>query len=280
MKRRKFIKKAIYSTLGFAAVGGLYSWQIEPYWLEFVHRKMPLQNLPKYWQGKTLMQISDMHVGNRVNSEYLKKSLQKAQAFYPDIVVYTGDFVHYEDEQQWEQLKEVLQYTVTGKEATLGVLGNHDYGKAWSEMPVAQKITNILQEHNIEVLRNEKKEIKELHFYGIDDYWSPNCRPSKALEHYTANQASICLCHNPDVCDLNVWNGFQGWILSGHTHGGQCKPPFLKAPILPVQNENYDQGVKDLGDGRHLYINRAVGFLWQVRCNVRPEITLFTLESV
>lgn len=89
--------------------------------------------------------------------------------------------------------------------------------------------------------------------------------------------AQIALCHNPDVADLPVWNGYQGWILAGHTHGGQCKAPFLPPPLLPVKNKRYAAGAVDLSDGRTLYINRALGHLIQVRFNVRPEITLFEL---
>jgi predicted MPP superfamily phosphohydrolase len=33
-----------------------------------------------------------------------------------------------------------------------------------------------------------------------------------------------------------------------------------------------------VGPGRTLYISRGLGHLTQVRFNVRPEITLFTLE--
>jgi len=99
------------------------------------------------------------------------------------------------------------------------------------------------------------------------------------MRHYDSSLANVVLCHNPDVCDLNVWNGYKGWILSRHTHGGQCKPPFLKPPLLPVRNKNYAAGEVDLQDGRRLYINRALGHLWQVRFNVRPEITIFTLEN-
>ena len=58
------------------------------------------------------------------------------------------------------------------------------------------------------------------------------------------------------------------------------KPPFLNPPILPVKNKKYSSGKLDLQDGRNLYINRAIGHLWQVRFNVRPEITIFNLEKV
>ncbi len=99
------------------------------------------------------------------------------------------------------------------------------------------------------------------------------------MRQYRKDRANIVLCHNPDVCDLDVWNGYEGWILAGHTHGGQCRPPFLDAPVLPVKNKKYDSGEIDLEDGRKLYINRALGHLWQVRFNVRPEITIFELEK-
>ena len=66
-------------------------------------------------------------------------------------------------------------------------------------------------------------------------------------------------------------------MLAGHTHGGQVKPPFLTPPILPVKNKRYTAGTFDVGPGRTMYINRGLGFLVQVRFDVRPELTLFTL---
>lgn len=279
MKRRKFIKRTFWSLLTLGNIIGIYTWQVEPFWLEFVKRKMPIRNLPNHLVGKTLMQISDIHVGNRFDYNYIIKSLIKAQKFSPDFVAYTGDYVSYENEKQFSQLDEVLQHAVKGKIGTLGILGNHDYGKNWAEKDVADQISNQLQEHGIDVLKNEQKEYEGLNFIGFDDYWGLNFDPKIVMDKYNSNKSNIVLCHNPDVCDLNVWNGYKGWILSGHTHGGQCKPPFLKAPMLPVKNKRYSSGEIDLNDGRMLYINRAIGHLWQVRFNVRPEITIFELEK-
>jgi len=279
MKRRKFIKRTIWSLLGISGLTGLYTWQIEPFWLEFVKRKMPIANLPESLEGKTLMQISDIHVGNRFDYNYIIESFKRAQKFNPDFVAYTGDYVSYENEEQFTQLDEVLKHTVKGKIATVGILGNHDYGKNWAEQEVADKISIQLRENGIEVLKNEQKEYEGLNFIGFDDYWALNFKPQKIMNNYNPNISNIVLCHNPDVCDLDVWNGYKGWILSGHTHGGQCKPPFLDAPMLPVKNKLYSSGEIDLKDGRMLYINRAIGHLWQVRFNVRPEITIFELEK-
>ena len=279
MNRRKFIKTTFLGLAGMGLLGGIYSFKIEPFWLEFVNKKMPIKNLQDNLVGKTLIHISDIHIGNRFDYQYIINSFKETQKLNPDFVVYTGDYVSYENEQQFDQLAEVLKYSVKGKLATVGVLGNHDYGKNWLEPKVAEKITDILIQSGIKTLRNEQLEINNLNFIGLDDYWATNFMPEKVMRDYNQNKANIVLCHNPDVCDLDVWNNYKGWILSGHTHGGQCKPPFLRPPILPVKNKKYVAGEIDLKDGRTLYINRALGHLWQIRFNVRPEITVFELQK-
>lgn len=279
MNRRKFIKRIFWRTVGVGALTGIYTWQVEPFWLEFVKKKMPISNLPQNLVGKTLMQISDIHTGNRFDYNYIIDSFKKAQKFQPDFVVYTGDYISYENEEQFNQLDKVLKYVVKGKIATVGILGNHDYGKNWSQQVVADQVSSQLTNAGITLLKNAQSNFEGLNIIGFDDYWALNFAPEKAMNSYDKTKANLLLCHNPDVCDLDVWNGYQGWILSGHTHGGQCKPPFLTAPMLPVKNKRYSQGQIDLGDGRTLYINRAVGHLWQVRFNVRPEITIFELEQ-
>jgi uncharacterized protein len=276
MKRRRFIK----NMAGISAATCLYTWQIEPFWVEFVRLKMPIKHLPKELIGKTLMQISDMHVGDRFDRTYISDALKKAQKFNPDFVVYTGDFVSYKSEKQFAQLEEVCQHLVLGKLGTMGILGNHDYGKDWSESDVADKIVDILAKNGVPILRNEQKLLNGLNIIGVDDYWGTNYAPQKILNQINPDIANVVLCHNPDVVDEPVWHNYKGWILSGHTHGGQCKPPFLDAPIIPVKNKRYTAGKIDIEDGRTLYINRALGHLWQVRFNVRPEITLFELEAI
>jgi predicted MPP superfamily phosphohydrolase len=280
MKRRKFIKNTLISSVGIGLVTGTYSWQIEPFWLEFVKVKMPVLNLPKNLVGKTIMQISDMHVGNKFDYQYLIDSFKEAKLYQPDFVVYTGDFVSYETQEQFKQLKEVMKFAVKGTLGTAGVLGNHDYGIDWLEQDVADEITTILENAGITILINQQIEMNGLNIIGIDDFWGKNFNPNKIMSEYDDKKANIVLCHNPDVCDLNVWNNYKGWVLSGHTHGGQVKPPFLKPPILPVENKRYSAGKIDLNDGRTLYINRALGNLFQVRFNVRPEITVFKLSNL
>lgn len=131
----------------------------------------------------------------------------------------------------------MLRNKVQGKFATIGILGNHDYGRNWAQQDVADTITEMLHNNGVTVLRNQHTEIEGLNIIGFDDFWGLNFNPQRALQGYNASKANIVLCHNPDVCDEDIWNGYEGWILSGHTHGGQVKPPFLDAPVVPVQNK-------------------------------------------
>ena len=279
MTRKKFLKSVLQlSVIGVFPL--FYSWQIEPFWLEFTNHKMPVKNLPKALEGLTVMQISDLHVGERFDWNFLIESFQKAKKYQPDFVVYTGDFVNTGKDSELESLKKVLEWAVLGKLGTFGILGNHDYGRNWKQNEVADQICDIAENAGIKMLRNSEEEMQGLNFIGFDDLWSDQFNPEKVMQNYDSEKASIVLCHNPDVCDLNIWNYYQGWILSGHTHGGQCRIPGVITPVLPVKNKRYVSGKYKLTDDRTLYINRAVGHSFQVRFMVRPEITIFTLSNI
>ena len=78
MNRRNFVKGSL--AIGVTSIfTGLYTWQIEPFWLEFVKTNIRIKNLPGELEGKTLMQISDMHIGNRFDYHYISESFKKAQ---------------------------------------------------------------------------------------------------------------------------------------------------------------------------------------------------------
>ena len=81
-----------------------------------------------------------------------------------------------------------------------------------------------------------------LQILGVDEFFTPNFNPQRALDQLDSDRAAIALCHNPDGVDDPAWNDYRGWILAGHTHGGQCKPPFLDPPLIPVRNKKVHVG--------------------------------------
>jgi uncharacterized protein len=274
LSRRQFLYQVILGGVGASA--GLYTWRIEPHWVEFVHRHLPIRGLPDALVGRTLVHLTDIHVGWRVDDDYIIDVFQRVAALRPDIVVITGDFVSY-DRNTFEQMKRVYRYLPCGRMATLGVLGNHDYGSAWKHPEIAARVADILSSFGLVTLRNEVKDVGGLQIVGLDDLWAHQFDPTRALAQCDLARAALALSHNPDSADEPGWEGFEGWILSGHTHGGQCKPPFLPPPLLPVRNRRYTQGEIAIAGNRRLYINRGVGHLFRVRVNVRPEVTVFEL---
>jgi predicted MPP superfamily phosphohydrolase len=121
-------------------------------------------------------------------------------------------------------------------------------------------------------------DVDGLQIVGLDDLWGRRFDSVTPFRSLDPSRAMLALSHNPDTADLEAWHGFEGWILAGHTHGGQCKPPFLPPPIVPVRNKRYTAGVFELPGGRTMYISRGAGHFLQVRVNVRPEVTVFTLQ--
>jgi predicted MPP superfamily phosphohydrolase len=277
--RRRFLKRALAGGACLCAGTGFYTWRVEPHWVEVVRRDLPIAGLPDPLRGRTLVQLSDLHVGPQVADDYLIGAFRRVAALEPDVLVLTGDFMTCWAGEQVEHTLRVLEHLRPARLATLGILGNHDYGMTWKRPEVADRLAAGLAGLGIDVLRNEKRDVQGLTIAGIDDLWCPFFRPEKVMPTLDPRAANLVLVHNPDAADVPVWHGYRGWMLCGHTHGGQCRPPFLPPPVLPVKNRRYTAGEIDLYDGRRLYINRALGHLRSVRFNVRPEITAFTLQA-
>jgi predicted MPP superfamily phosphohydrolase len=258
---------------------GVYTWQVEPHWLEVTRRVLPIAGLPSALEGRTLAQLSDIHVGSRVADSYVARTFERVRALAPDVVAYTGDFTSYH-ENIYAHAERLYRDAPRGRLGTLGIFGNHDYGPNWAHPEVAARLAGVLGAQGIQILRNEVADVAGLQIAGMDDLWAERFDPARTLAALERTRSALVLSHNPDTVDRPGWDTFEGWNLAGHTHGGQCKPPFLPPPLLPVQNRRYTSGHFDLSGHRRMYISRGVGHLTQVRFNVRPEVALFELRRV
>jgi predicted MPP superfamily phosphohydrolase len=277
LTRRRVLQMAAAAAAAAGGVG-FHTWRIEPHWLEIVYRTLPIRNLPRRLHGRRLVQLSDIHVGPRVDDDYVLTTFRRVAALQPDIVVLTGDFTTYHP-GVFDQASALYRHMPTGRLGTVAILGNHDYGPGWNHPDIAQQIIERVSPFGITLLRNQAQDVDGLQIAGLDDLWADRFSPEPALRALDPSRASLVLTHNPDTVDLPGWGNYQGWILAGHTHGGQCKPPFLPPPLLPVRNRRYTSGEFELSGERRLYINRGVGHLLRVRFNVRPEVTVFELRE-
>ncbi len=279
INRRSFLRRTTgqIASAGLATLGYAYLW--EPHWIQVTRRGLEFENLPENLAGRVLVQISDLHVGRNVDYGYISHAVARVSEFQPDMLVITGDFMTCQGSEQIDNLYQVLKKLPQVRFGCFATLGNHDYTESHNSSRVAEELCERLLNLDIQVLRNSVTQVEGLQVAGIDDYYAGRTDVPATIKLLDPTRPSLALCHNPDIVDLAGWEGFQGWILAGHTHGGQCKAPFLNPPILPVRNKLYCAGEIELTGKRRMYINRGLGHMWQVRFNCRPEITVFTLHN-
>jgi len=265
-------------------VGGLYMKEYEPSRLEVTNVKLKLPRLPKSFSGFKLAQISDLHFGGWMNAERLEEVLSAVSSLSPDLLAITGDFTlgHFrrsqgEDQERYADLVRVLS-THTGEYLTVGAMGNHDY---WVDPSVMQ---GIFQNGGMLDLNNTVHILKSggesLCFAGVDDVWYRQDRLDLVQAQIPGDVCAILLAHEPDFADTSARDGRFDLQISGHSHGGQIVLPFIGPPVLPRLGKIYPQGLYRVGD-MFQYTNRGVGMIPpNIRLNCRPEITVFTLESV
>lgn len=278
LSRRGFLRASAAGCV-LAAGAGVYACAVEPHWIAVESVVMPLLNLPPHWAGRRVVQISDLHIGPQVDASYLLDAFARIDALQPDLLLITGDFQTAHRSERIDDVWRVLRHLNVPPRGCYAVFGNHDYGRSWRDRSVADALHDRLDSLNIGVLRNQHRNIDGLTVAGADELWSDLYDARAMLGAIPSDAPVIAMSHNPDSVDGPEWRDFRGWILSGHTHGGQCRAPFLPPPLLPVVNRNYVAGSYDVGPARTLYINRGLGHSWQVRFNARPEITLFTLAA-
>lgn len=260
-----------------------YARRIEPTWLEVNQHELPIDDLGAGFDGFQIVQISDLHCGRHLPSEYLQQVVAATQRKRPDAIVVTGDFIHHGFryvEQAAESLKDL-----SAPFGVYAVLGNHDHSIRNAlgirrHKQLSRVITDALVARGIRVLDNESVTIHRgddrLHVAGVDDLWSRRCDLDRALDGLDASTPRVVLAHNPRTVE-RLGNHRCDVMLSGHTHGGQVNWPGLGRVALSKKTRRFAAGLYR-HDKTHLYVNKGVGFGWRFRFGVRPEVAVFQLR--
>ncbi|MGC1975278.1 MAG: metallophosphoesterase, partial [Candidatus Sulfotelmatobacter sp.] len=138
-----------------------------------------------------------------------------------------------------------------------------------------------LQNQNIQVLANQSLPLEQngARFWlaGVDDVLSGTADLSKTMHNVRAGDAVILLAHEPDFADEAAKFPID-LQLSGHSHGGQIRVPFLPPLYLPELAKKYVWGTYRIGP-LTLHTNSGLGTIGiPMRLNCPPEVTLLTLR--
>jgi predicted MPP superfamily phosphohydrolase len=281
ISRRAFIQ----GTMALGCVTGLgvaaYSREIEPQELSVERRKIFLPRILPELDGFTVALLSDFHYGAYVD-HLLKSAVQVINHAEPDIVLLAGDFVTRHDNNLDHLTRDAhaCGQILSGLRARCGVmavLGNHDH----SGPP--EIVVESLAYSGIPVLRNSAVAVQRnnsrLWIGGIDDVLQGKPDLARTFKGVPPSDPNILLAHEPDYADHVSRTHPVDLQLSGHSHGGQVRFPFLGAPVLPRMAENYPMGWYRVG-GVQLYTSRGLGMIGpRVRFNCPPELTFLTLHS-
>jgi predicted MPP superfamily phosphohydrolase len=240
-----------------------------------LHPERPVFALPGLdpaHDGLRVAQLSDFHVGDRTQPETIRDAIARANAFEPDLVVLTGDYLC-RKRSGIGLMRDLLGGLLA---PTVAVLGNHDH---WVSATGAAR---ALAAHGYAVLRNQNTTLTlrgaPFTVIGIDDLLSGEARPRQALAGARSG-SRLVLAHGPKTADELRRLGEPLLCLSGHTHGGQIHIPGLTSLMLrALAQEPYERGLFRLGLVQ-LYVNRGIGnSALRIRVNSDPEVTLAVLR--
>lgn len=278
LSRRNFLGLS-----GAAAAGlALYSGELERHDLEITRRTITLARLPEAFHGFTIAQISDIHFEEYTEAYFLERVLKTANELRPDMVALTGDYITDGPfpssfaEKRIGRCTEMLA-AITAP-LRYAVLGNHD------ALVNPDAVADNLQSHGIPVLANRyvplERQGQRIWLSGIEDacVQRPDLQAAVPTRGVRQQEPVILLGHEPDFADVVAKHGVD-LMLSGHTHGGQIRIPFMRPHFLPELGDKYVEGLFAI-DQMQLYVNRGIGTVGvPLRFRCRPELTLITLQQ-
>ncbi len=229
------------------------------------------EQIPKAFDGKKIVHLTDLH-----NNDFGDQLTQKVIAAKPDIIVITGDWIGYADTDitpAKEQLKALV-----GIAPIYYVAGNHEaVSPKWAELynRLVRCGVTVMESHA--VLWEEDGEAVQL--VGMFDpefsmhLWR-DMAPLVEKDRYT-----IFLSHRPEYAEEAVEYGAD-LILSGHTHGGQIRLPWIGSVYAPDQGwfPKYDVGCFT-EDEATLIVSQGLGESVYMRILCPPEMVVITLDA-
>lgn len=218
-----------------------------------------------------IVQISDLHIGQIVREERVKRVIETVRRASPDMIVSTGDLV--DGHQKHFAGLELLFRDLKPRLGKYAILGNHEYYVGIKESE------EFIKNAGFRLLVNESFSPGEgICITGMDDSRNNGARIANALAEEELlgsapkGEFKLLLKHRPVI-----ERGSEGKFdlqLSGHVHKGQIFP----FNVLTWLNFPVRAGLTEMQNGSYLYVSRGTG-VWgpPIRFLAPPEITVIDL---
>ncbi len=268
MSRRRFLALGV----GGAAAGLL----VDTYWYEPHALQVERLVIATGVKGGTvrMVQISDLHLSHF--NPYFEKVAAQVAALKPDLIVLTGDYLEEE-----RNIRGVLSFLrqLDAPHGIFAVQGNWEY---WSRLE-GENLRRHFAGAGVQLLINERADVdvagQRLSILGLD--YPSTTDPLQHLQSIAdPERFNLLLSHVPAFAH-ELLGAHIGLILSGHTHGGQMRLPYLPPLYLPRYSGRFVAGLYHVSQHRiPLYVSRGVGTsVLPLRLLCRPEIGLFELRG-
>ncbi len=230
--------------------------------------------------------IADLH--NHIYSDNQSKIIALIQEQNPDIIALAGDIA---DDQLPILGTELFLAGIQGLAPVYYVSGNHEF---WSDD--IDNIKNTIRKYDVKILEHNYEQVKvrnsNIIMGGVDDpeivkYEKPGFDWEGEMQSAFSDfqefpQFKILLAHRPELIELYKGYDFD-LVLSGHSHGGQVRIPFiLNGLYAPNQGwfPQYAGGVYTHNSLTHI-VSRGVSYNPRLpRIFNPPEVVLVQIKGI
>jgi predicted MPP superfamily phosphohydrolase len=274
------MRKTEMLAIGAAAAAGalgVYAFVVEPRWLEVTRPTIHVRGLHPALEGFRIALLTDMHMGATTPVSTVRRACRLAMEARPHLIALTGDFAA-DDAPGFKRVLDELA-CLKAPCGVYAVPGNHDHIvgiETWHRDVAAHPVVRDLANRAVVMDREGAR----LCVAGVDDL-SLGHPDLGMLPPPDGRDFTLLLAHDPEQAERarRAYDAVD-LIVSGHTHGGQVRLPWIGALRNPSWNDAlYDEGLRRR-PWTQVYTSRGVGTVHlPVRFLCRPEVAILTLTG-